>query len=101
MTAQGDTLNDLRERIKPDELVKHGFPRPKDVLLSRRTDSNGDEAVYVFLVFPNRTPENALAWKHIEPMVSWVRDLVWTRTGEQLWPYVKVKRQKDLAGGIG
>ncbi len=94
-----DALNNLRERIKPEELAKQGFPRPKNVLLSKGVDSNGDEAFYVYLVFPDKTSEKALAWRKIEPMVSWVRDLIWTETGAQLWPYVKVKRQRELAGG--
>lgn len=89
-----ETLESLRERIKPDELAKHGFPRPKDVLISRDTDSTGEEAFYVYLVFPNKTPDAKLAWKKIEPMVSWVRDLIWTETGALLWPYVRVRRRK-------
>ena len=97
---RSDWLDSLRERIKPDELAKHGFPRPKDVRLSRSADSTGEDAFYVFLVFPDKTPDAALTWKKIEPMVSWVRDLIWTETGERLWPYVKVKRQKELAGGV-
>jgi hypothetical protein len=99
-TAERETLNNLRERINPDQLATHGFPRPKKVLLTKGIDGGGDEAFYVFLVFPDKTPEKALAWKRIEPMVSWVRDLIWTETGERLWPYVKVKRQKELAGGL-
>jgi hypothetical protein len=99
-TVERDALNQIRERIKPDELARHGFPRPKEVLLTKGTDSSGDDAFYVFLVFPDKTPEKALAWKKIEPMVSWVRDLIWTETGAQLWPYVKVKRQRELAGGL-
>lgn len=95
-----DWLDNLRERIKPDELAKQGFPRPKDVRLFRNTDSTGEEAFYVYLVFPDKTPEEALAWEKIEPMVSWVRNLIWTETGARLWPYVKVKRQKQLAGGL-
>jgi hypothetical protein len=95
-----DSLESLRERIKPDELAKHGFPRPKDVQLSRGTDSSGEEAIDVYQVFPNKTPDESLAWKKIEPMVSWVRNLIWTETGAQFWPYVKVRRQKELAGGM-
>ena len=98
-TKRMTTLDSLLERIKPDELAKHGFPRPKDVRLSRGTDSTGEEALYVYLVFPNKTPDEKLAWKKIEPMVSWVRNLIWTETGAQLWPCVKVRRQKELARG--
>ena len=81
-------LDELRERIKPDELARQGFPRPKDVRLSQDTDSTGEAAFYVYLVFPDKTPEEALAWDEIEPMVSWVRNLIWTETGARHWPYV-------------
>src|SRR5436309_4114351 len=91
-----NSLDNLREQIKPEELAKHGFPRPKDVRLSRGTDSTGEESFYVYLVFPDKTPDENLAWQKIEPMVSWVRNLIWTETGAQLWPYVKVRRQKEL-----
>jgi len=97
---RSDTLSELQDRIKPEELAKHGFPRPKGVLLFKDTDSGGDEAFYVYLVFPNKTPDEDLAWKRIEPMVSWVRDLIWTETGAELYPYVMVKRQKQLPGGL-
>ncbi len=95
-----DWLNSLRDRINPDSLANHGFPRPKDVRLSRSPDSTGEDALYVYLVFPDRTPEGAFAWDKIEPMVSWVRNLIWTETGARLWPYVKVKRERELAGGL-
>jgi hypothetical protein len=97
---QSDWLDSIQEWIKPDALEKQGFPRPKEVRLSRSSDSNGEEAFYVYLVFADRTPEEALAWEKIEPMVSWVRNLIWTETDARLWPYVKVKRQKELAGGL-
>jgi hypothetical protein len=64
------------------------------------TDSVGEDSFYIDLVFPNKTPDKDLAWKKIEPMVSWVRNLIWTETGAQLWPYVNVWREKDLAGGL-
>jgi len=95
-----DWLESLRERIKPDVLAKRRFPRPKEVRISRSTDSTGEEAFYVYLIFPDSTPDEKLAWKKIEPMVSWVRNLIWTETGAQLWPYVKVKRQKEMSGGL-
>jgi hypothetical protein len=94
------SLDRLRERIKPEELAKQGFPRPKDVRLSQHPDSTGEEAFYVYLVFPDKTPDENLAWRNIEPMVSWVRNLIWNETGAQLWPYVKVRRQKELSGGL-
>jgi len=99
-TARSQTLTDLRDRINPDELAKRGFPRPEDVRIWRDTDSGGEEAFHVYLVFPDDTPDQTLAWEKVEQMVAWVRDLIWTETGERLWPYVRVKRQHELAGGL-
>jgi len=76
MTGNDVSLEDLRDLIGPDVLARQGFPPPKKVVVSRGPDSTGDEAYYIYLVFPNRTPEKALAWKTVEPMVSWVRDLI-------------------------
>jgi hypothetical protein len=93
-------INSFQDRIKPEELVKRGFPRPDDVLVSRNKDSTGDEAFYIYLVFPDKTPDRALAWDKVEPMVSWVQNLVWTETGGLMWPYVKIKRHKELTGSL-
>jgi hypothetical protein len=98
-TPQNNSLNQLREKIDPDELARQGFPRPSEVRLSKRPDSNGEAALYVYLVFPDNTPEKNLAWSKIEKMVSWVRDLALNEIDDGIWPYVKVKRKKELAGG--
>jgi hypothetical protein len=97
--ADSNSLTVLQERIQPAQLAKRGFPKPKDGWLTRVTDSSGDEAFYVYLIFPDHTPDEKLSWAKVEPMVSWVRNLIWTETGERLWPYVMVKRKKELAGG--
>jgi len=34
-------------------------------------------------------------------MVSWVRNLVWETTGEVFWPYVNVKREKEILAKLG
>jgi hypothetical protein len=95
-----DLLSDLQERITPDELAKHGFPKPKEVRVSKGIDSAGEEAFYIFLVFPDKTPDKSLAWNKVEPMVSWVRNLILSETDGNLWAYVKVKRRKEMAGGL-
>ncbi len=95
-----DDLDEIRERIKPDELVKQGFPRLRDVQIFRGIDSAGEESFYVYLVFPDRTPDKNLAWKRIAPMVSSVRDLIWNETGARLWPYVKVDHRKEFSGRL-
>ena len=66
--------------IQPNELAKHGFPRPKRVSLIEGNDSEGEEAFHIYLVFPDDTRDEDLAWNKIEPMVSWVRNFVWEKS---------------------
>lgn len=89
-------LDTLRGQIQPDALAEQGFPRPKRVSLLETRDSEGEEAFRIYIVFSDDTPDQTLALKNIEPMISWVRDLVWQGTGQQRWPYVRVKREKDI-----
>jgi hypothetical protein len=94
-------LNEIRSRIQPMKFAKQGFPKPKRVSLIEGTDSDGERAFHVYVVFPDNTPDEALAWKKIEPMVSWVRNLVWEATGKEFWPYVNVKREKEILAKLG
>ncbi|PYI90829.1 MAG: hypothetical protein DME97_15840 [Verrucomicrobia bacterium] len=95
------SLEKVRSEIQPDQLVQRGFPRPDRVSLLEGTDSDGEHAFHIYLVFSDDTPDEALQWNKIEPMISWVRDHVWKATGESRWPYVRVKRHKDVAGELG
>jgi hypothetical protein len=95
-TADRQPLDDIRDQIQPNELAKHGFPRPKRVSLIEGNDSEGEEAFHIYLVFPDDTRDEDLAWNKIEPMVSWVRKFVWEKTGQTRWPYVRVKREKEI-----
>jgi hypothetical protein len=93
--------NEIRSCSQPAKLAKQGFPRPKRVLLIEGTDSEGEPAFHVYLIFPDETPDDALAWERIEPMVSWVRNYVWQATGEQRWPYVNVKCEQQVLAKLG
>jgi len=96
MALLNPILNEVRAEIQPDKLKEAGFPRPQRVSIIEGVNSDEEKAYYVYLVYPNRTPEAALAWSNIEPMVSWVRKYVWDHTGQNTWPYVKVKREQEL-----
>ena len=96
MALANPTLNEVSAEIQPDKLQKEGFLRPQRVSIIEGVNSDKERAYYVYLVYSNKTPEAALAWSKIEPMVSWVRKYVWDRTGQNTWPYVKVKREQEL-----
>lgn len=96
VTQDRISLNEVRTHIQPEELAKRGFPRPKRVSLIEGTDSEGEHAFHIYLAFPDDTPDEDLAWQKIEPMVSWVRKYVWDSTDGKYWPYVRVKREKEI-----
>jgi hypothetical protein len=100
-TADRQSLDDIRGQLQPGELAKRGFPVPKRISLMEGTDSEGEEAFHIYLVFPDNTPDEELAWNKIEPMVSWVRNLVWEGTGETRWPYIRVKREREIVAALG
>jgi len=90
-------LNDVRSEIQPTKLKEAGFTfLPQRVSLIEGINSDKEHVYYVYLVYSNNTPEPNLAWKKIEPIVTWVRKHVWDRTGQTTWPYVKVKREQEL-----
>ncbi|HRJ07703.1 MAG TPA: hypothetical protein PK490_13445 [Prosthecobacter sp.] len=94
-------LKDILARIQPQLIAKKGFSRPQDVQLLKGKDSDGEDALFVYLVFPDKTPDSELAWSKVEPMVSWVRDTVWSSADEEQWPYVRVKRASEITKQIG
>jgi hypothetical protein len=99
--ANSQSLNEIRAHIQPRELVKRGFPRPTRVSLIEGVDSEGEAAFHIYLVFRDDTSDDDLAWSKIEPMVSWVQKYVWEETGEVRWPYVRVKREREILAGLG
>jgi hypothetical protein len=96
MPTSISNTDELAGLIQPEKLVKAGFVAPKRVLLTAGTDHTGDDAYRVYLVFPDETAPDQLAWSKIKPMVEWVRDRVWKANGEERWPYVRVAREADL-----
>jgi hypothetical protein len=88
-----ETLTNL---IQPEKLAAHGFLRPQSISLAEGTDHSGEAAYYVFLVYPDSTPDDQLAWSKVKPMVQWVRNAIRAATAEERWPYVRVVREADV-----
>ncbi len=84
--------------VQPKKLKARGFPAPTQVLLTFGTDHTGEDAYRVYLVFPDDTPDDALSWTRMKPMVRWVQSKIWEADGERHWPYVRVKRKSELSG---
>ncbi len=59
-------------------------------------DHTGEEAYHIYLVYPDETPTEQLAWAKIKDEVRWVRNQIRKANGEQRWPYVRVTRKADF-----
>lgn len=91
-------IAELENRIQPKKLAEQGLPKPKRVAVVAASDHTGDGAYFVYLVFPNTTPDSALTWNRIKGLVKWVHETIWKADGERHWPYVRVKRERDMRG---
>ncbi|MBM3882843.1 MAG: hypothetical protein FJ387_24490 [Verrucomicrobia bacterium] len=93
--ADVDTTT-LATLVEPKRLKQQGFPAPKRVSVILGTDHTGAEAYHVYLVFPDETSDDALAWNKVKAMVRSVQDRIWSEDGHQRWPYVRVVRESEL-----
>ncbi|MBI4027036.1 MAG: hypothetical protein HY360_18775 [Verrucomicrobia bacterium] len=91
----------LAELVQPSQLAEQGFTAPRRVSVIFGVDHTGEEAYHVYLVFPDQTPDSALAWNNVKDMVRWVQERIWKADGEQRWPYVRIKRESEIAGEPG
>ncbi|HZM05632.1 MAG TPA: hypothetical protein VFC44_21730 [Candidatus Saccharimonadales bacterium] len=93
--VQLDTKS-LASLVQPSKLAKKDFSVPNRVCVTSGTDHTGEDAYYVYLVFPDNTPDESLSWDKIKQMVRWVRGQIWKANGEERWPYVRVKRESEF-----
>jgi hypothetical protein len=98
MAAANVDTKSLADLVQPEKLAEQGFPVPNRVSVVFGTDHTGEEAYHVYLVFADDTPDACLAWANAKRMVRWVQDRIWKASGEQRWPYVRVKRESELLG---
>ena len=89
------SAEELSRLVTPDVLAAQGFKKPKKVVVTEGTDSTGDEAYYVWIVYPDSTPDHDLALKKIMPMEDWVKDQISQAVDFGRYPYVMVKRSSN------
>ena len=95
MALAATSTRELAELIQPRELARQGFAEPSRVSVIFGTDHSGEEAYYVYLVFPDETPEEALTWKKVKPMIQWVRARIREADEFQHWAYVRALRESE------
>ena len=93
-------VSELQRLIQPDVLAKHGFPRPERVLLMEYRDSTDLDSYYVYLVYPEKTPDGELRRAKIAPLEKWVKQTIYDHAGYERYPYVWVRRPSELPPGL-
>ena len=96
MVRQLPSLDDLRDLVSPDQLAREGFPKPRRVVVTEQTDSSGDEAYYVWVIYPDRTPKSKLEWESVQPMQDWIWEKIRQAVNSERWPYVQVKLESHV-----
>jgi len=82
--------------VSPDQLAHNGFPKPKRVVVTEQTDSSGDDAYYVWVIYPDRVSKNKLAWETVRPMQEWIEEKIRQAVNFERWPYVQVKLESHI-----
>ena len=95
MPLEAPSLTDLNRLVQPSEFPDTSFPKPKRITVSETTDSDGEDAYAVQVVFPDRTTDSELDWSRIEGLVTWIRRTIWNEGGNRRWPYVWVRRESE------
>ena len=95
MPISADSLYRFEAQIEPDK-VPEGFPKPKRVSLVSGIDHSGEEAYYIYLVFPDSASEETLEWKNLKPLVHWGRQTIFTATGEKSPVYVYIRLESEF-----
>ena len=93
-------VSELQKMIQPDRFVKEGFPKPDRVLLLELPDSTDLESYYVYVVYPEKTPDDELRRAKIAPIEQWVKQTIYDNAGYQRYPYVWVRRPSELPPGL-
>ena len=93
-------VSKLQALIQPEVLAKHGFPKPERVLLLEQRDSTDLDSYYVYVVYPEKTPDDALRRAKIAPVEKWVKQTIYDQAGYERYPYVWVRRPSELPPGL-
>jgi hypothetical protein len=81
--------------VQPDKLAANGFPQPKEVHVETYTDSTGDPAFKVDVVFPKGTASTKLLSSAVEEMTRWITRTLYAASEGHRFPYVRVRRTTD------
>ncbi|HVY72222.1 MAG TPA: hypothetical protein VHH73_19975 [Verrucomicrobiae bacterium] len=100
MAAAITDVEALEELVQPAKIAAQGFRAPKQVRVVSSNDHSGDEAYYVYLIFPDETTDTALGWNKVKTMARWVQEEIWAANKWQRWPYIQIKRESELPDNL-
>jgi hypothetical protein len=64
-------------------------------------DSTGDPAVYITVVLSDKATDRAILQGKYSGLESWIRQKIWDEGGHQYWPYVTLRRKREIPKAVG
>ncbi len=96
MTAVVTDLNELQQMISKEKFVEKGFPAPVRTSILVGSDHSGEEAYYIYVVYPDHTTDEDLDYKKIKPILNWIHETIWGASGAERWPYIRIRRESEM-----
>src|SRR4051812_34239370 len=85
---------DLHELLRPQSLRLPAQPRVIDVKWQPYEDSEGKDAILVWVILDNRTRPAQRRWKRLQPIEIAVRDAL-SQAKVPFWPYFKYRTRAE------
>jgi len=84
----------IDEAIRLDRLRLPRTPKVVSVRCNLMVDSIGDDAIDVWVLVDDSTPDEGLSWDRVQPIHEEIHRAL--REAEvELWPYIKFRRQAE------
>jgi isoleucyl-tRNA synthetase len=71
------------------------IPRVVDIKYAPYIDSEGADALRVWVILDNKTKPSQRRWKHLEPIEEVIREALRNVQGN-LWPYFKYRTRSEF-----
>lgn len=100
MIAAANPLTELGEAISAERLKSDGFSDIRRVFFVPRTDSTGDNSIFIYVLLSNRLKEDDLTWAKLEPLVKVVRERAMAHLPAEIFPYIHVLKEGNAPKGF-
>jgi hypothetical protein len=88
-------MNQVHEQILKT-LKDKGYSQVRRVVAERGFDAEGSPALFVWVLVEDKTNDDSLRWAKVKPMIDAARSASQDSVDSDVWPYVRVRRNKEF-----